>query len=145
MREHPDHYDAELLLRLFDLRREEQWRQARDWFEREFRAQTVEEFDQQHPPGSETNTFLLMVLDYWEMAASIVCHGLIKQEFFFENTQDFWWVWEKIRALAPGARQQSQNPHLWKNLETLATEYEKWMGQRAPGALDALRRRMRTV
>ncbi len=145
MREHPDHHDAELLLRLYELRRKARWRQAHDWFEREFQVQSFDDFTQKHPDGSDTHAFFGMVVDYWEMAASIVCHGLIKQEFFFESTQDFWWVWEKIRAMVPEARQQAQNPYLWKNLETLADEYEKWMGQRAPGALHALRNRLRRV
>ncbi len=140
MREHPDHHDAELLLRLYELRREEKLRRARDWFLREFRAESMEEFQQKFPRGSEENAFFRMVVSYWDMAASIVNHGLIKEEFFFENTNELWVVWQKVKHLAPSAREMRRNPHLWKNLETVAEKFEKWMEQRAPGAVEALRK-----
>lgn len=142
MKEHPDNYDAELLLRLYELRREAKLRQARAWFTQEFQAKSMEEFAAQCPPGSEHNTFFRMTVSYWEMAASIVNHGLIKEELFFENSGEFWITWDKVRNLAPAFRQQNKNPMAWKNLETLAEKYEQWMSKRAPEALDALRQRM---
>jgi len=141
MREHPDHHDAELLLRLYDLRREAKLRQARDWFQREFQAASWDEFFRRCPRGSEEKTFFRMVVSYWEMAASIVNHGLITEAFFFENTGEFWAIWEKIKQLAPAVREEYRNPLMWKNLETLAGKYEQWMAKRAPDALGALRRR----
>lgn len=142
MREHADHYDAELLLRLYDLRREAKLRQAREWTIREFRAKTREEYDQQCPPGSENNSLFRMTIGYWDMAASIVNNGLIKEEFFFENTAEFWVVWEKVKPLAPLLRDAYKNPVLWKNLETLAGKFEQWMAKRAPEALGSFRQRL---
>jgi hypothetical protein len=142
MREHPDHHDAELLLRLYELRREAKLRQAREWFENEFQAKSLEDFWLRWPMGCQENAFFRMVLGYWEMVASIVNHGLIQEEFFFENTAEFWVVWEKIKHLAPALREKWNNPFLWSNLETLAGAYEKWMAKRAPEALDAMRRRI---
>ena len=142
MREHPDNYDAELLLRLYDLRREAKLRRARDWFVREFEAADVADLQKRIPRGSEENEFFRMNVGYWDMAASIVNHGLIKEEFFFENTGEFWVVWDRIRHLVPEMRSTYKNPHLWKNLETLAEKYEKHMARQAPEALDALRQRL---
>lgn len=138
MRDHPDHHDAELLLRLYDLRREEKLRQAREWLLREFQAESLEEFRRRFPPGSQESNFLRMVTSYWEMAASIINHGLVKEEFFFENTNELWVVWQKVKPLAPQAREFYRNPHVWKNLEAVAEKFEKWMNQRAPEALAAL-------
>ena len=142
MREHPDHHDAELLLRLYELRREEKLRQAREWFAGKFQAATFEELVEKYPPGSQENAFLRMTASYWDMAASIVLHGLIKEEFFFENTAEFWIVWQKLKPLSGAARRVFQNPLYWKNLETLSEKYEKWMAGRAPEALEALRKRL---
>ena len=142
MREHPDHHDAELLLRLYDLRREAKMRQAREWFQLEFEVKTLDDFWRRWPMGCQENAFFRMVVSYWEMAASIVNHGLITEEFFFENTGEFWVVWEKIKHLAPAMRENRKNPLLWSNLESLAGKYEKWMAKRAPEALDALRRQV---
>jgi hypothetical protein len=142
MREHPDHHDAELLLRLYELRREEKLRQAREWFVGKFQAATFEELVEKYPPGSQENAYLRMAASYWDMSASIVLHGLISEEFFFENTAEFWIIWQKIKPLAPAARRVFQNPFYWKNLETLSEKYENWMAGRAPEALEALRQRI---
>ncbi len=77
-----------------------------------------------------------MVIGYWDMAASIVNHGLIKEEFFFENNMEFFAVWVKIKPFVAAVRQTRKNPHLWENLETLAGKFEKWMTKRAPKALE---------
>ena len=142
MKEHPDNYDAELLLRLYDLRREARLRQAREWLAREFRAKSLAEFIQVCPPGSEQNAFFRMAMSYWDMAASIVLHGLIKEEFFFENTTELWLTWERAKPVALEMREQNKNPYLFKNLETLADKYAEWMSKRAPEALDSYRKRV---
>jgi len=142
VREHSDNYDAELLLRLYDLRREAKLRLAREWFVREFHPKSYEEYMHLCPPGSEKNTYFRMDITYWEMAASIVNHGLIKEDLFFENTGEFWIVWDKVRNLAPTIREQNKNPTTWMNLEALAEKYEQWMAKRAPEALNALRQRL---
>lgn len=140
MREHPDHHDAELLLRLYELRREEKLRQARDWFLREFQAESLENSLERYPRGSPEDASYRMVTSYWEMAASIVNHGLIKEDLFFENTTEIWIVWQKVKHLAPAARRVYQNPFFWKNLETVSEKFEKWMAGRAPQALETLRK-----
>ena len=143
MRESPDNYDAELLLRLYELRREEKLRRAREWLNGKFRAESMEEFDKQCPSGSEENTLFRMVVSYWEMAASLVNHGLIKEELFFENTGELWVAWERVKQLAPGFREARKNPLVWKNLETLARRYEQWIATRAPEALEVVRKRLK--
>jgi len=142
LRERPDNYDAELLLRLYELRREERLRRAREWMMREFQAESVEDFVRQFPPGSEEDAFFRMVVSYWDMAASLVNHGLLKEELLFENTMELWVTWEKVKNMAAGLREARKNPLAWKNLETLARKYEQWMAARAPEALDAFRQRL---
>ena len=143
MRESPDNFDAELLLRLYELRREEKLRRAREWMLWKFRADSLGDLDRQLPLGSEENAFFRMALSYWDMAASLVNHGLLKEELFFENTAEFWLMWEKVGHLAPAIREARKNPLAWKNLETLAHKYEQWMATRAPEALDVLRKRLK--
>jgi hypothetical protein len=144
MREHPDHHDAELMLKLYELRREERLRKAREWFAREFTATTMEKFEQQCPWGSESNAFFRMVSGYWEMVASIVNHGLIKPEFFFESQTEFFGVWERLKPLAAQMRQAFKDPHMGENLESLAADFEKWMSKRSPGALNVYRERIKS-
>ena len=139
MREHPDHHDAELLLRLYDLRREEKLRQAREWFVGNYQADSYQDLVQRYPRNSKENAQFRMVISYWDMVASIVNHGLIKEEFFFENTTEFWIVWQKTKPIVEEGRAARKNPFIWKNLETLCEKYEAWMTGRAPEALESLR------
>ncbi|HEV3277066.1 MAG TPA: hypothetical protein VG860_09635 [Terriglobia bacterium] len=142
MRVNPDHHDAELLLRLYDLRREEKLRRAREWFLGKFRARNAEEFDRACPPGSEENAYFRMTVSYWNMAASVVNHGLIQEQFFFENNAELWTVWEKIKVLAPATRERLKNPYAYEHLEKLALKYESWMSERAPGSIEVRRQNL---
>jgi hypothetical protein len=142
MHGNPDHHDAELLLRLYDLRREEKLRRARTWFIREFQASSAEDFQQRYAPGTDENAYFRMTITYWDMAASMVNRGLIHEEFFFENTGEFWIIWAKASAIVPGLRERSNHPHLYGNLEKLAIKYEKWMADRAPGYIESRRQQL---
>ena len=130
MKEHPDHHDAELLLRLYELRREEKLRLARGWLIGEFHADSMDDFQNRFPAGSKENEYFRMVVSYWDMAASIVEHGLINEELFFESNAELWITWSKVKPLASEGRTMYKNPHLWRNLEALAEKYEKWMEAR---------------
>jgi hypothetical protein len=138
----PDHHDAELLLRLYDLRRETKLREARAWLVQDFKATSFEEYQALAPMGSEHNAFLRMTVGYWDMAASLVNRGLISPDLFFENTGEFWIVWDRVRTVVLTIREKNKNPMAWKNLETLADSYEKWMAKRAPEALASMRERL---
>ena len=78
--------DANLLLRLYELRREEKLRQARDWFNKNFHANTVDEFLRFCPVGSQENAYYRMVTSYWDMAASFVTNGVLHRDLFVQNS-----------------------------------------------------------
>src|SRR5690242_20392147 len=68
--------DAEVVMRLYDLRREEKLRKARNWFFAHFKAiKSTEEFLKVAPYGSEENAYFRMVVSYWDMAAGFVNSG----------------------------------------------------------------------
>ena len=69
--------DANLLIRLYDLRREEKLREARAWFTANFKPNSMADIQQLCPPGSENNARMRMVASYWDMAASFVTAGEI--------------------------------------------------------------------
>lgn len=145
MMQHLDHHDAELLLHLYEARREEKLRQAREWFFQEFQADSLEDAMKRYPFGSQENAFFRMLLSYWEMAASILNHGLINDELFFENNGEMYGVWAKIKPLAPACREMWKNPLFCKNLEAAAEKYEKWISQHAPEALTRQREVMQSL
>jgi len=136
------HEQAELLLRLYELRREPRMREAREWYVGNFHPTSMEEMIRQAPPGSVENASMRMVISYWNMAASLVNRGLIDEEFFFENTGEQWAVWGRIRALLPAMRERSMNPHLYEHLEKHVDRFESWREEKAPGSGEAIRRMM---
>lgn len=138
-----NHEQANLVLRLYEDRREPRLREAREWFLLHFHCQTPEEVAAVAPPGSRENAFVRMVTSYWSMAAAIVQRGLIDEEFFFETSGgEPWLVWERLKAVAPETRKRMQNPHAYAALEKLATRFEAWREKQAPGANEATRQMM---
>ena len=77
--------DAQLILKLYDLRREAEMRKARRWLTVEFWPQNAEEFiavTNSFP--SQENAWLRQVGGYWDMAASFVLHGALNEELFLQ-------------------------------------------------------------
>jgi hypothetical protein len=131
------HEQANLVLRLYELRREPRLREARAWFLADFEASTPEEFLRKYPPGSEENASARMVISYWEMAAGLANRGLMDDELFFENSIEGWLVWDKVKALASPQRAASKNPTYLAQLEKFAERFEAWRDRVAPGSLEA--------
>ena len=130
--ERPATYDdAKLLLRLYELRREDKLRQARDWFNKNFHANNLEELSKICPQGSQEHAYFRMVLGYWEMAASFVTSGVLQRELFMQNSREMLFVWIRICDVVPAMREAQKNPEVARNIETLANamiELEKQRG-----------------
>ncbi|PYX07048.1 MAG: hypothetical protein DMG88_16005 [Acidobacteria bacterium] len=82
----PTATDAELILKLYDLRREAEMRKARNWWLVDFWPQTPEDFIKiASALGTQENAWLRQVAGYWDMAASLVLHGIINADLFLEG------------------------------------------------------------
>lgn len=136
------HEQVNLMLRLYDMRREPLMREARSWYAANFRPMSLEQMSKLAPMGSNENAYSRMVISYWEMAASIVNRGLIDEEFFFENTGEQWMVWERVKPVLREWRAAYQNPYLFGNLEKHVEKLEAWRNKRAPGMAEAMRQMM---
>src|SRR5207248_9337318 len=88
-----------LMLRLYEDRREPKLREARDWFSANFHVKTADDLIRVCPPGSKQNTYMRMVLGYWEIVASIANPGLIDEECFFESNGQQWVVGEQVKPV----------------------------------------------
>jgi hypothetical protein len=135
------HEQVNLMLHLYEMRREPRMREARDWYFSKFHPATLEDMSK-YPMTSPESASMRMVISYWEMVASIVNRGLIDEDFFFENTGEQWMVWERIRAFVPAMRERSKNPHQYGNLEKHVNRLEAWREKRSPGTSEAMRKMM---
>jgi hypothetical protein len=136
------HDQANLMLRLYELRREPRLREARAWFVTNFHPTSIEDVAKNFPPGSAENTHVRMTLSYWDMVAGIVNRGLIDEEFFFETSGEQWLVWDRIRPIAEAWRAAFKNPRLFANLEQHCKRLEAWREKNAPGATELMRQMM---
>lgn len=135
----PTHEQAQLHLQVYDLRREPRLRQARDWFQQNYRAKTVDEAMRIGAPGTEHGNFVGMVIGYWEQACALLNYGLLHEDLFFETSGEFFGVWELLKPVAPQFREQFKDPTMLSNLEKAAQRYEAWQERRAPGNVAIMR------
>ncbi|MBV8855959.1 MAG: hypothetical protein JOZ96_28845 [Acidobacteria bacterium] len=104
---------AELILKLYDLRREAVMREARNWFFT-FDPQSAEEI--LHVSVGEHGGHLRMVTTYWDMACSFVNHGAIDAEMFNDATGEQVFVFAKIQPFLEEIRAVG-NPTYMQHLE----------------------------
>jgi hypothetical protein len=117
--------DADLLLRLYELRRDPELRRARTYMLSEFAAASWEGIRPQYLTWNETDRHFRMVTSYWEMVAAFVNRGLIDEDLFFDTHGEDIVVWNKVKAIIPEARKQIRPTFLW-NLERLARRHQAW-------------------
>ncbi len=106
---------ADLILKLYDLRREAKMREARDWMF-SFNPTSVEEY-WQTMMDPQVGGYLRMVTSYWDMAASFVNHGAIDAEMFNDTVGEHIMVFAKIEPLLAGLREKFESPEAFKHLE----------------------------
>jgi hypothetical protein len=143
MTPHPTYDDVLLILKLYEMRREERLRQGRAWFASKFRARTLDAFQALCPPGSDENASYRMVTTYWEMVASFITSGVLHEELFFQSGRELLLVWERVRDLVPLVREANKDTAHLANLEAVARNYVDWWERRSPGAAAAFAARVR--
>jgi hypothetical protein len=86
--------EADLILKLYDLRREATMRKARDWFFVEFNPES--RADVEKTMFSDKGGYLRMIVSYWDMAAALVNHGAISKELFADTNNEYVGVFSKL-------------------------------------------------
>jgi hypothetical protein len=141
----PTHEQAQLHLQVYDLRREAKLRQARDWFFRNYFAETMEESARIAAPGTENGALVMMVFGYWEQTCALLNYGLLHEDLFFETSGEFFGVWERVKPIIAEGRKLFANPLFLANLEKAAKRYETWSESRIPGHIAAMRQMMKQM
>ncbi len=107
---------ADLILKLYDLRREPKMREARQWFIG-FTPDSVDELFETLKGPSSAN--FRMVVTYWDMSASLVLNGAINEQMFNDANGEHVAIFSKLEHLIAGYREKAGLPHYLKNLEQL--------------------------
>jgi hypothetical protein len=117
-------HDAQLILKLYDLRREAEMRKARNWFTVEFWPQSADDLIKVASAfPSQENAWIRQVGGYWDMAASLVLHGALNEELFLQPgcCGEMFFIFAKVYPFLKEFREKTNNPDAFANIEKVAT------------------------
>jgi len=113
--------DAELVLRLYELRREETLRKARRFMVFEFNPKTLEELRAvSRDTKSEFNPYWRQTLSYWDMAASFVLRGALDADLYLDSSAEGILLYAKFHHFHAETEKQSGNPFMGKTAELIS-------------------------
>jgi len=141
----PTHEQAQLQLQVYDLRREDRLRQARDWYFQNYFVENLDDSMRLAAPGTQGGTYVMMVWSYWDQTCALLNYGLLHEDLFFETTGEFFAVWERIKPAIAEGRKRFGNPHFLEHLEKAAERFEAWAEKRSPGQIAAMRQMMKQM
>lgn len=111
--------DVALILKLYELRREEGMRRARKWYFTEFNPQSAAEYVKVLGSGHDGSVNLRMITSYWDMAASFVNNGGIDEKMFLDANGEHIGIFCRVEPFIEEVRQMIGFPDYLKQLETL--------------------------
>jgi hypothetical protein len=112
--------DAQLILQLYDLRREPEMRKARSWWLGEFWPQNADDFAKvAGATGTPENNWLRQGSSYWSMAAAFVLHGALNEEMFLQPavSGEMYFILAKVHPFLKELRAKMDDPQLFGNIE----------------------------
>jgi len=110
------HEEADLILKLYDLRRETVMREARNWL---FTFNPTSIQDVMETMVGEHSGHFRMVISYWDMACALVNNGAIDEELFNQTNAEHVFVYMKVQPVLEDIRKMFDNPEFLKNLEAV--------------------------
>jgi hypothetical protein len=116
----PTAADAELILKLYDLRREAEMRKARNWWILDFWPERADDFIKIATAlGTQENNWLRQVGGYWDMAASLVLHGTLSEELFLEPafSGEMFLIFTKVHPFLNDLREKMKSATIMANVE----------------------------
>jgi hypothetical protein len=117
----PTTTDAQLILQLYELRRDPEMRKARAWWASSFWPESADDIlKTANTPGSES-AWLRQVGGYWDMVASLVLHGTLHEDLFFDTGGELWFTLAKVHPYLKEYRQKTNSPDALVHAEKLAT------------------------
>ena len=128
---------AQLILKIFEMRREPVLREARAWFVREFHPNSAEEV--LALPADDNRKFR-MVTGYWDMACSLVNHGAMDRQMFLDANGELFGTFSKVQPILADLRERLKVPTLMTHTEQVVMSVPD-----AEARLEAIRNRLKAI
>ena len=117
--------DAELLMCLYEIRRDPELRRARQWFLTEFKATEWSEIKAGYLKFADEDRWFRMTTSYWEMVGSMVNREVLHPELFFDHTGEDIVSWERCKPWIAGARADIRPSYLIQ-LERMVAAHQEY-------------------
>jgi len=124
----PSATDAQLILQLYDLRREPEMRKARHWWLADFSPRNADDFMKVASAlGTPENNWLRQVGGYWGMAAAFVLQGVLSEELFLRPSMsgEMFVLFAKVRPFLKELREKIGDPEAFGDIEKVIM-HTKW-------------------
>ena len=115
-----NHGDVDIILRLYDLRREPIMREARKFVTFDYWPSSFEELGKLFAAGGKEFGYFRQVTSYWDMAMSFVARGALDPHLFLDNANEMIFTYAKLKPFLPALR-ENVNPQFWKRIEDFIT------------------------
>ena len=110
---------AELILKLYDLRRETTMREARSYIGGEFLPASADELLGIVTKGGKHGAFVLQVYGYWDMVAAFVDSGALTPQLVYNTCPEMYFQYAKIQPFLAEFRQKMNLPEWMISIERL--------------------------
>jgi hypothetical protein len=121
----PNHHDAELVLKLYDLRRESVMRDARNWMAA-FNPKSIDDVVAVMSNfGSKENAYMRQVCGYWEMVAAFIVHGTLNADLAYDTLGEMYFVYAIMQPVVEDFRKKFSAPEFFKNVQQVVESTQK--------------------
>jgi hypothetical protein len=126
---------AELILHLYELRREPVMRQARSYVGGPFKPASAAEFIDCIKKGDQQTAYILQVFGYWDMLCAFVLHGALTEPLVYDTCQEMYFQYAKIQPHLKTFRREMNLPEWMQNIEKVIDRSPK--GRRRIAAMQS--------
>lgn len=117
--------DAQVVMHLYELRREAEMRKARNWFAM-FNPQSADDIiSVVTAMGTDENRYFRMVTSYWEMAAALALNGAVNEQLFLDTQGELFFIFAKLAPHLQAYREKTQNPEAMMRVESVINRSEE--------------------
>ncbi len=134
LKEHPDHHDAEIVQRVYELRTEAVMRESRAAINTKFWPKTWEDVQAVMKGDHPLNAAFRQTSTYWEMVYGMARHGIVHADYLMESNGEGLLLFSRIKPFLEQYR-ASTSPNSFRNTEWVATQSE--VGRQRMAVLDA--------
>jgi hypothetical protein len=109
--------EADLILKLYELKRETVMREARAYIGGSFLPSSADNLVQIVSAGDRHSSFVLQVYGYWDMVAAFVLHGALSADLVYGTCQEMYFQYAKIQPYLAGFRETMNMPEFFSSIE----------------------------